>query len=148
MSSLLKLDPTGNYWETTNTKLPRPKTNFWLIKKSRRKARKKWKEFDRERREKKNVPSWSKRILLRFLAAPDELISMMSVVRDSNEWCELRGREETSSCRRRRSLRAARYYLRLIDWSPPAFNDQKTERLYFLKPFINLLIVFYYLRCN
>lgn len=87
MSSLLKLDPTGNYWETTQncpvqkrkTKIITKKEFFFSINKNKRRARKGEKEVKKDKlaglkrgkgKRIKNVPSWSDRILLRLFQNP------------------------------------------------------------------------------
>lgn len=77
MSSLLKLDPTGNYWETLRESA--------------------------EGKSIENVPSsWPS--LGSFDECKPERIQVIGMTNASPEWCVLLGREETSSCRRRRLL--------------------------------------------
>lgn len=75
----------------------------------RRHRRRRRSTAKKDKKQGENVPSWSDRMLLRllrsFFADEEEEAdarSTMSVIKDPAEWCELRGREETSSCRRRR----------------------------------------------
>lgn len=122
MSSLLKLDPTSNYWETTqNCPVQKTKKNqenrrksfsfFFLINKQEKardddaKVKTRYKLVAQKDTKKKEKMCHLDPTEYYWDCVPIPLIvvwSMMSVIKDSTEWCELRGREETSSCRRRR----------------------------------------------